>query len=185
MIQDIAPLRLANEYRPAARPAAGDPVLYVRGQEVALRPTAAGDEATAIALPRVGEPGVPAEGLTYLFGLGDEAWWLAPEQGGVEPLRPCVWVSNRTLRMEGRGPRATMYGIYTAVHLGGWYRANRYCGACGKPMEHHDALRALRCLRRGDNSKISIHDSVGGGIRGDWRDHRGLRAPRGARRAGP
>ena len=145
MIQDIAPLRLANEYRPAARPAAGDPVLYVRGQEVALRPTAPGDEAAAIALPRVGEPGVPAEGLTYLFGLGDEAWWLAPEQGGAEPPSPCVWVSNRTLRMEGRGPRATMYGIYTTVHLGGWYRANRYCGACGKPMEHHDALRALRC----------------------------------------
>ena len=163
MIQDIAPLRLANEYRPELRPAAGDPVLYVRGQEVALRvPTGdaclgaqPGDGADAqdpaagapapIELPRVGDAGVPAEGLTYLFGLGDQAWWLAPEQGTAEPPAPCAFVSNRTLRMEGRGPRATMFGIYTAVHLGAWYRANRYCGACATPLQHHDTLRALRC----------------------------------------
>ena len=39
MIQDIAPHRMANEYLPDAVPKAGDYVLYVRGQDVAVRRT--------------------------------------------------------------------------------------------------------------------------------------------------
>lgn len=144
MIQDIAPHRLANEFRPDAEPAPGDRVLYVRGQELAVRRLDEGDPLT-FETPRVGDPDVPDEGLTYLFALDGQACWLAPDAGCAEPPEGYELVHNRALRMEGRGPRELMYVAYTAVHLAGWYASSRFCGACGSPMEHHRSLRAMRC----------------------------------------
>lgn len=141
MIQDISP-RLLNEYRPSAVPQPGDGVLFVRGQEVAVRRV--GGEEPSFALPVVGED-VAAEGLTYLFSVGDDAFWLAPDAGLAEPPQGYELVHNRVLRMEKRGPRELMYVVYTAVHLGGWYASHRFCGACGAPTRHHDSLRALVC----------------------------------------
>lgn len=141
MIQDIAPHRLANEYQGDAVPTAGDLVLFVRGQELAVRRL----PERLFEFPRVGDEGVPTEGLTYLFALDEHACWLAPDAGFADPPSDFELVSNRDLRMECRGPREMMYVAYTAVHLGGWYARTRYCGACGKPMEHHATMRALRC----------------------------------------
>ena len=143
MIQDIAPHQLSNEYLPEAEPRTGDMVLYVRGQELGVRRM--DDPAPSFVFPLVGEPNVPVEGLTYLFGLDGHGCWLAPDAGQAVPPAGYEMVSNRTLRMERRGPRELMYVAYTAVHLGGWYASNRFCGACGHPMVHHDALRAMRC----------------------------------------
>ena len=143
MIQDIAPHRLENEYRPDAAPAAGECVFFVRGQELAVR-RVEGD-APSFALPAVGEAGVPAEGLTYLFAIDGGAFWLAPEAGLAEVPEGFELVSNRVLRREGRGPRELMFATYTAVHLAGWYAANRRCGSCGQAMAHHASLRALAC----------------------------------------
>ncbi|MDO4798290.1 MAG: NAD(+) diphosphatase [Coriobacteriales bacterium] len=141
MIQDIAPHRLANEYRPHATPSPGDAVCFVRGQELAVRRV----EDDAFELPCVGQPGVPTEGLTYLFSLDDCACWLAPDAGAAPPPAGYELAHNRALRMERRGPRELMYVAYTAVHLADWYAKNRFCGACGQPMEHHKTMRALRC----------------------------------------
>jgi NAD+ diphosphatase len=144
MIQDIAPHELRNEYLPDARPQAGDMVLYVRGQELAVRRTQDGD-VPGFVFPRVGEDGVAAEGLTYLFSLDGRSCWLAPDAGLAEPPTGHELVSNRVLRMEGRGPKELMLVAYTAVHLGGWYASTRFCGACGARMAHHETLRAMRC----------------------------------------
>lgn len=143
MIQDIAPHRLANEYRGDVVPREGDWVLYVRGQELAVRRT--DDGAPSFALPCVGEDGVVREGLTFLFALDGRSCWLAGDAGWAEPPAGYELVHNRDLRMEGRGPRELMYVAYTAVHLGGWYARSRYCGACGTPMTHHATLRAMSC----------------------------------------
>ena len=130
MIQDIAPHKLANEFRGDAAPVVGDLVLFVRGQELAVRRL----PEKSFEFPRVGDEGVPAEGLTYLFALDEHACWLAPDAGLADPPSGYELVSNRDLRMESRGPREMMYVAYTAVHLGGWYARTRYCGSCGKPM---------------------------------------------------
>lgn len=170
MIQDIAPHHLSNEYRPDATPAAGDPVLFVRGQELAVRRVE--EPLPSFAFPRVGTDVVvrdapaggvvastgnvatevsPASGdvapdeLTYLFSLGDASVWLAPDRGAAEPPDGFELVHNRALRMERRGTRELMYLAYTAVHLAGWYASNRFCGVCGAPTERHESLRALRC----------------------------------------
>lgn len=141
MIQDIAPHRLANEYRPDARPCVGDPVFYVRGQDLAVRRV--GED--AVELPRVGKKGVSSGSLTFLFSLDGVACWLAPQAGAADPPADFELVHNRALRMERRGPRELMYAAYTAVHLADWYVRNRFCGACGHALTHHDTLRALRC----------------------------------------
>lgn len=148
MIQDIAPHRLANEYRGDAVPQAGDWVLYVRGQELAVRRTEDGEP--SFELPRAGEPGVASEGLTYLFSLDGRSCWLAPDAGAAEPPQGFELVHNRVLRMEGRGPRELMYVAYTAVHLAGWYARARFCGACGFAMTHHPTLRAMSCSACGN-----------------------------------
>ena len=146
MIQDIAPHRLANEYQSAAVPAEGEMVFYVRGQEIAVRRK----DDDAFVLPKVGEKGVASDGLTYLFSLDGRACWLAPNAGFMNPPAGYELVSNRNLRMEGRGPRELMYAVYTAVHLGGWYAGHCHCGVCGQPTEHHPTLRALRCTSCGN-----------------------------------
>ena len=158
MIQDIKPHTFANEYHPDAQPLAGEPVFYVRGQELAVRRI---DEAQpSFAFPCIGECGVTTTGLTYLFALDGQSCWLAPEQGMAEPPEGYELVSNRTLRMEGRGPRERMYAAYTAVHLGGWYATSRFCGACGAPMDHHDTLRALRCPACGNTVFPRLNPAV-------------------------
>ena len=144
MIQDIAPHRLANEYRGDVQPVSGDFVLYVRGQELAVR-RSEGEGEKIFSFPQVGEQGVETQGLTYLFALDERSCWLAQDAGLAEPPSGYEMAHNRALRMEGYGPREMMYVAYTAVHLGGWYARNRYCGACGKPVEHHQSLRALKC----------------------------------------
>jgi len=142
MIQEIAPHQLKNEYLPDAVPEAGDACVYVSGQDVGVR--LMGDD--AFDFPRIGEEGVPTEGLTYLFSIDETKFYLAPEEGQAEMQAPGVsMVHNRDIRMAGRGPRKYLYAAYTAVHLGGWYRANRYCGACGSKFSHHETLRALKC----------------------------------------
>ena len=143
MIQDIAPHRLANEYQPDARPAQGDWVLFVRGQELAVRRVDEG--APSFVLPAVGADVVDAEGLTYLFSLDDRSCWLAQDAGCAEPPQGFELVHTRVLRMEGRRPRELMYVVYTAVHLAGWYAQHRFCGTCGSRTEHHPTMRARRC----------------------------------------
>lgn len=142
MIQDIAPHHLDNAYRPDAVPSEGDRVLFVRGQELAVRRI---DGVTpSFEMPRVGED-VGPEGLTYLFSLDDQPIWLAPEAGAAQPPDGFDLVHNRALRMEGRGPLELMYVAYTGVHLAGWYAASRFCGSCGSRTVHHESLRALVC----------------------------------------
>ena len=146
MIQDIAPHVLSNAYRPNARPTAGDVVFYVRGQELATC--------------ELGDAGVPFDGLTYLFELDGRACWLAPDCGSVEPPEGVVLTHNRVLRMERRLPCELMYACYTAVHLAGWYASNRFCGACGGIMSHHESLRALRCSQCGNTVFPRLNPAV-------------------------
>ena len=142
MIQDIAPHAMHNEYQGDLSPHEGDPVLFVRGQELAVRRV--DEPSLTFELPRVGSD-VPPNDLTYLFALDDVPYWLAADAGKADPPAGYVFVHNRDLRMEKRGPKELMYVAYTAVHLGGWYASSRYCGACGSKMAHHETLRAMRC----------------------------------------
>ena len=141
MIQDIAPHVFHNEYQPEAKPVPGDPVFFVRGQLLAVRRV--GER--GLEVPRVGDAGVATEGLTYLFAIDNTSCWLAPDCGVAEPPEGYEFVHNRELRMERRGTREQMFGVYTVVHLADWYAKTRYCGMCGQPMQQHGVMRAMCC----------------------------------------
>lgn len=157
MIQDIAPHRLKNEFVAHAKPEVGDACVYVRGQDVGVRLVAD----NAFDFPRIGEEGVPTEGLTFMFTLDDTKFFLAPEEGEAEVTVPGItMVHNRDIRMQGRGPREYLYATYTAVHLGGWYRTSRYCGVCGTRMVHHEKMRALTCPSCGNTVFPRLNPAV-------------------------
>ena len=59
-------------------------------------------------------------------GLGNYMWISMPE------IRSCK-------------PKEMVFAAATAWHLYVWYRDNRFCGRCGKPLVHSDKQRMLQC----------------------------------------
>jgi NAD+ diphosphatase len=154
VIQDIAPHKLSNEFADVD-PEVGDPVFFVRGQEVAVRVSD-----NELVLPRVGDEGVVASDLTYLFALDGMHCWLAPGEGTAEPPAGFAYTHNRDLRRAQIGPSELMFCIYTAVHLGDWYLKNRFCGACGNRLSHHESMRALVCPSCGNTVFPRLNPAV-------------------------
>lgn len=134
MIQEIAPRHLENHYAPRS-PRPEDPVLCFR--EGALCVRQGGGE---IVFPVCAVlPPQALEGCRYLFSIGEEAYFLS------EPAQPpgCEYLTMQAIR--GMGPRERLFAAETGWHLYQWYRTNRFCGACGRPMAHDGAERMLRC----------------------------------------
>ena len=130
MIQDIQPKVYHNEYTP--RPIREDDVVFVfRGREVLLR-----EEKDTFVFPT----GREANGkeLQYLFSIDDRAFYL-----GQEPVEGYSFQPVRLLR--GCRPQDLCFAGMTAWHLYNWYDSHRFCGKCGKPLHHHETLRALQC----------------------------------------
>lgn len=131
MIQDIQPQKYHNEYTP--RPIQADDIVFVfRGREVLGRTDADG----ALAFPQGAE--VTQENLQYLFSIDDRAFFLA-----TEPVAGYEFLSMRQLR--SCNPKDLCFAGMTAWHLYNWYDTHRFCGKCGKPVTHHETLRALKC----------------------------------------
>ena len=78
-------------------------------------------------------------GLTYLFRVGDEDYYLsekAPEDRWETVDRRCLRVAE---------PKARAFAAITGLHLHFWYSRNRFCGRCGAPMTRSETERALIC----------------------------------------
>lgn len=131
MIQDIQPKRYHNEYTP--RPIREDDIVFVfRGREVLLREEKDG----TLSFPTGRETG--EENPQYLFAVDDRAFYL-----GRKPVAGYAFQPMRLLRR--CAPQDLCFAGMTAWHLYNWYDGHRFCGKCGKPLRHHDTLRALQC----------------------------------------
>lgn len=130
MIQDIQPKCYHNEYTPRTV-RENDVVFVFRGREVLLR-----QEDDRLSFPTGGE--TKEENLQYLFAIDDRAFFLGKEAVpgyGFQPmrlLRKCT-------------PQDLCFAGMTAWHLYNWYEGHRFCGKCGRPVHHHESLRALAC----------------------------------------
>ena len=131
MIQDIGPRQYHNEYTPREK-RDEDIVFVFRGREVLGRM----EENGALTFPSGAEA---SEGnLQYLFSIDDRAFFL-----GTEEIPGYDFLPLRVLR--SCNPKELCFAGMTAWHLYNWYETHRFCGKCGRPLAHHETLRALRC----------------------------------------
>ena len=126
MLQDIAPKKLDNQYKPSAEPTDESVVFVFKDRNVLVRQ----DEGKLF--PTFVQLGRP-EGCVYLFTIGKKAFFLL--LGDAEPVIPDGFDFEpiKSIRQNKEAKLPSFYAFYTALHLYGWYRTNRFCGVCGHP----------------------------------------------------
>lgn len=141
MIQDIAPHRYRNEYRPAP-PAPDSFLLCYDGRRALVRRT---EESLSFPTFAEAEACVDREALyrdyTYLFSIDDMRFYLGDPACGALP--GYAWEDTGAFR---NGPsKALRFAGITGWQLYQWYNARRFCGRCGTPMVRDEKERMMRC----------------------------------------
>lgn len=148
MIQEIAPHSFDNAFR-RVRPAAGDLTLVFDGDRVlCARPDG------GLVLPRFEELELPD--ARFAFMLDGAPVFLA--EGPCGHPAAFDFAGARALRYAE--PRHLAWAIGVGGSLARWYRANRFCGACGAEMTDSEAERALVCPRCGRTVYPRINPAV-------------------------
>ena len=158
MIQDIAPLRLCNEFQ-NVRPADDDLVFDIdKGGLLlasdALRPPSvrewrkAGETAALVyAFRLAGDAGLPGESPVPCAGLSparDIRCFLALREVQEPARTPEGW--QRIAPSALRGASGSLpFASATALHLARWYDEHRFCGRCGSALRRSDKERSLLC----------------------------------------
>ena len=138
MIQEIAPHKLDNHFRPGQVPEDGDSVFVFSGESVMCRAAEKG-----ILFPRAGE--VKADdALTYLFDVDGKRYFLA-EEGSICLPAGYEFVPLRSLRRKDVPDKHLIFAAITARHLNDWYRTVRFCGCCGQRLRPSETERAMVC----------------------------------------
>ena len=143
MIQDIAPKKFDNHYV-EMEPGAEDWILIYREREVLCR-----FENGQIRYPKLKE--IIDEhmdpDLTYLFSVSGEHFFLLKEGLDIAP-EGYGWETSSVFRTAR--PRYLAFAGITGEQLDEWYRANRFCGRCGRPMTPDFVERMMRCRECGN-----------------------------------
>ncbi len=145
MIQDIAPLRLRNEFYDK-KPKAGCRMLAYGSRTVFLDEKGDADGMTFITYERLctyykeRKQDIPP--CVYLFSMGDEEYFLTavPEDAIIDGFSYHTLFSIRRMH-----PKEKVYAATTGWHLFVWYRDNRFCGRCAHELVHDKKERMLRC----------------------------------------
>lgn len=164
MIQDIFPHILKNEYR-SVKPTEDSRIAIFRNGEILMK----GLSPSEVDFPSwraVSRTEVSENELIYIFSVDGTDFFIylgtkTPEFSGrksegesklgglttaevAEALgRSFAFYNIRKLSASKH--RYTMFAAITAHHIYSWYRSNRFCGRCGKPMLHDEKERMLKC----------------------------------------
>lgn len=133
MIQEIAPHSYDNVHR-VRTPAEGDLTLVFDGGRVLCAQSGGG-----IVLPRFGELDLPD--ARFGFELDGAPVFLAEGPCG----HPAAYGFAEAGTLRYAEPRHLAWAVGVGGSLTRWYRANRFCGACGAEMADSDAERARVC----------------------------------------
>lgn len=140
MIQDIGPHRYDNAFR-AKRPVEESRLLYFKQKQVLVRFD--GDE---LEFPTFGDLKEGNEGLydnaVFLFSIDGEDFFLG---GNVGLSLPGGWGMAGTEIFRRAKPKHMAFAGVTGLQLYNWYRSRRFCGRCGRRMEHDSRERMMRC----------------------------------------
>jgi NAD+ diphosphatase len=139
MIQDIGTGVFRNEYE-KPEPCDEDIVFAFDGRTVFFR-----EDQEGISVPTVRD--LPddkrnTKSLQFLFRLGGRACFLWKEDSLLEITG---YSYGNLRRLRSAHPQDLCFAGETAFQLYGWYRDNRFCGRCGKPMHPDEKERAMRC----------------------------------------
>lgn len=110
MLQDIAPKKLDNQYKPSAEPTDESVVFVFKDRNVLVRQ----DEGKLF--PTFAQLGRP-EGCVYLFTIGKKAFFLL--LGDAEPVIPDGFDFEpiKSIRQNKEAKLPSFYAFYTALHL--------------------------------------------------------------------
>ena len=159
MIQDIAPHKLDNAFRPCA-PRKEDRILLFDANGKLL----ARLHEHRIQFARFED--VPLPDALYQFTLDETRFFLVQDHAEIILLE-FGFYSLRELR-EAAGFSKELFAAFTAWHLWRWYADNRYCGRCAGSNVPHASERALQCSACGHIIYPRINPAViVGVIRGD------------------
>lgn len=171
MIQDIFPTHFDNQYQQKS-PGAGSRMMIFGENQIFIK------KGDTLAFPTYEvlegwcrQAGTAMPGMVYLFsmkdGMGDNTetdYFLTrlPEEESAEELQPSAeeYAYVRMFEVRGKRPMEQVLAAATAWHLFVWYRDNRYCGRCGKPLVHSDKLRMLSCPACGNQVFPKIAPAV-------------------------
>lgn len=131
MLQDIYPQIYHNEMS-FAPPRGRDTALIFTAQGVLCR-----QEEDDLCLPRIDQCLAHARWI-YGFSIDDTRYFLSFNDTDAPGFAPCA--DYRTL-----GRQVTAFACAVGHSLHRWYRANRFCGACGRPMSPDSKERAMVC----------------------------------------
>lgn len=146
MIQDIYPHKLKNQYKSKARPVPEDYVINTLNGYILTNKRKL--ETNIISFPQVRDfpEMVYMTRLIYLFSVDETRYFLLNELLEDHMLPDGFeYAEERCFRKVGLGPGERVFAAITAKHLSDWYRDNRFCGRCGKPMVHSATERAMHC----------------------------------------
>lgn len=152
MIQDIAPHKYSNEYRPVP-PEKDSIALYFEDHAVLMRKTAQGIEYPTFGdIEHLNEE--IYEDYTYLFAIDGERYYLVDEINR-ERLSPFTMENTEVFR--AADPQYRAFAGITGYQLYNWYKNHKYCGRCGGIMKKDEKERMLFCgqCRNMEYPKIS------------------------------
>lgn len=154
MIQDIAPSVYDNQFQ-FKKHEPTDILMAVKGRNMVGKRTETSVEYVRFEeIPGYGESVVPEElekKIIYLFAIDGVSYYGADPQLDTHEE---VW--NLLLTVPGASeipvgdtrsirPMAQAFAGITAKQLSEWYRARKFCGRCGTPMEKSKDERAMVC----------------------------------------
>lgn len=141
MIQDIEPYKLYNEFEYDTEPGENGIIMIFNGNQVLAR-----ECGEAYSYPKYSELIAQSKEkeLTYryIFRIDDMRYYLGTSAQEFK-LDGYEYQSNQIFRR--MKPLEQAYAGVTACHLYQWYRDNRFCGRCGKTLEHDKNERMMRC----------------------------------------
>lgn len=140
MIQDIAPHRFDNAYRPA-EPKKDSIALCYKEKFCLLKMTEEEIRFPAFRELEISNPDI-YENATYLFSIDGEHYYLVSDVD-TEDLQEYSY--ERTEIFRGADPQYRAFAGITGYQLYQWYRKHRYCGQCGSPMRPDEIERMMYC----------------------------------------
>ena len=136
MIQDIAPHKFHNEYRPDAVLEGDSPVICFNGRKMLARA-----EEDGLILPSASMLDSDSD-IHYGFAIDDKEYFIYTGSEIVE-IPGFEYEDIRALRKSSANTDGMI--MFTGYHLCQWYKDFAFCGRCGGKNVHHPTERAMHC----------------------------------------